>query len=343
MTLLFAPGSLPKPKADLPNMFNPAGFSAEEISDLFLWVVVPVCGGIFLIVFGMVAYALVKNRARGQAGHGKLIYGNNKIETVWTVIPLIIVAGLIVLSIRTAALTDPKAPEQLIPDGPEDAAALRALDDDQFEIVVRGHQWWWEFQYPEHGVWTANELHIPAGKRLFLRIRSADVIHDFWVPQLARKIDAIPEWDNHIWINADEPGWYHGICAEYCGNQHAWMRFDVVAESQADFDSWVAHQKQDAAKPQTQMEKEGYALFANNTCGNCHTVKGTAFNMTIGPDLTHLMSRKYLGSGVRELNHQNLLDWMKDAQAVKPGCHMPNFQFKDDEVAKITAYLESLK
>ncbi len=343
MTLLFAPASLPKPKAELPNMFNPQGFSAEAISDLFLWVLVPVCGGIFLIVFGMVAYALVKNRARGQAGHGKLIYGNNKIETIWTIIPLLIVGGLIWLSIDVASDSDPSAPEDLRKEAAENAAALRGLDDDRFEIIVRGHQWWWEFQYPEHGVWTANELHIPAGKRLFLRIRSADVIHDFWVPQLARKIDAIPNWDNHIWLEANKPGWYHGICAEYCGNQHAWMRFDVVAETQAEFDTWVAHQKKDAAKPQTQMEKEGYALFANNTCGNCHTVKGTGFNATIGPDLTHLMSRKYLGSGVLELNHDTLFAWMANTQAIKPGCHMPDFRFTGEEVMKITAYLEILK
>lgn len=339
MTLLFAPDPLLPKRQDLPDMFDPKGFSAQEISDMFLHWVVPICGGIFLVVFAMVAYALVKNRDRGEGGHGKLIFGNNKLEYTWTAIPLLIVLFLIFLSARVAAEADPERPKGLVADTEE----VTDAPDEKFEIIARGHQWWWEFQYPKHGVWTAGELHIPVGKRLFIRVRSADVIHDFWVPQLARKIDAIPGKDNHIWLNAEEPGWYHGICAEYCGNQHAWMRFDVVAESEAEFNAWVAHQKQDAPKPQTQMEKEGYVLFANNTCGNCHTVKGTGFDMTIGPDLTHLMSRRYLGSGVRELNHENLFDWMKDAQAVKPGCHMPNFQFTDDEVAKIVAYLESLK
>jgi cytochrome c oxidase subunit II len=338
MKLLFAPDTLPVPKAQLPDIFNPQGFSAQAIADVFI-IVLAISGFILLIVIGMVGYALVKNRDRGEGGYGKLIYGNNALEITWTIIPLVIVAGLIVVSIIAAKDADPDPPDEL----GQDAKALGQVPDEKFEIIVRGHQWWWEFEYPKHGIWTANELHIPAGKSLFLKIRSADVIHDFWVPQLARKIDAIPGWDNHIWIQADQPGWYHGVCAEYCGNQHAWMRFDVVAETQEEFDAWALHQKQDAPSPQTQMEKEGYALFANNTCGNCHTIKGTGFNMTIGPDLTHLMSRKYLGSGVRELNHQNLFEWMKDAQAIKPGCHMPNFQFTDDEAAKITAYLESLK
>lgn len=345
--------NIPPPKAELPDVFNPQGFSARALEDVY-WVVIWICVFIFIVVLAMVLWALIKDRDPTGKGIGKPIFGSTKIEITWTAIPVVIVAGIFVISVAGAEASDPAPPSgksahALAQAGGSLAAGERARlpdepEPDRFDIIVTGHQWWWEFEYPDHGFWTANEMHIPQGKKLFLKIRSADVIHDFWVPQLARKIDAVPgDWDNHLWIEADRTGWFHGICAEYCGNQHAWMRFDVVSETQEEFDAWVANQKKDAPKPKSAMEREGFGVFVNNTCGNCHTLKGTEFDARIGPDLTHLMSRKYLGSGVLELNHENLWHWMKDAQAIKEGCHMPNFQFKDHEVDKITAYLENLK
>ncbi|MEZ6070808.1 MAG: c-type cytochrome [Pirellulales bacterium] len=178
--------------------------------------------------------------------------------------------------------------------------------------------------------------------RRCVKLQSADVIHCFWVPQLARKMDVIPGRDNYVWLEASTAGAYQGRCAEFCGNQHAWMNFKVYALSADDYAAWEAHARSVPGTSGEPAAVAGKELFFSNTCVNCHTIAGTAAQATIGPDLTKIGSRKEIGAGILENTPENLRHWMKDPQMVKPGCKMPNFNFSDEQVRQIVAYLESL-
>jgi cytochrome c oxidase subunit 2 len=210
------------------------------------------------------------------------------------------------------------------------------------DLTVIGHQWWWEARYPD-GTVAANEIHIPVQSNLLLNVESADVIHDFWVPQLGRKMDMIPGHPNMIWIRANAPGDYLGTCAEYCGAEHAWMRILVVAQTTADYKNWLARQRRPAPSPATDLERRGLQVFRDKTCVSCHEIKGVNPETSVAPDLTHFASRATLGSGVQENNPDTLRLWLEDPQLVKPDCHMPSFHLEKDEVSALTAYLETTK
>jgi cytochrome c oxidase subunit 2 len=232
---------------------------------------------------------------------------------------LVIVTVLFIATVRIMASIDaPLAPTQ-----PPD-------------LVITGHQWWWEARYP-NGATTANEIHIPAGRRLLARIESADVIHDFWVPQLARKMDAVPGRPSYLWLEADTPGLYPGACSEFCGKQHAWMRFQVVAESDAGFSAWVSRQ----ATP-TSGEPEGSRIFQQQKCGDCHTVSSTDSRSLIGPPLAHISGRRLLGGEIPN-NAANLTRWIVEPQSIKPGNRMPNPRLSSSDSRLLTTYLESLQ
>ncbi len=211
------------------------------------------------------------------------------------------------------------------------------------DLIVTGHQWWWEARYPKSGAVTANEIHIPAGRPFSIRLESADVLHEFWVPQLARKMTTVPGHPNHIWIQADEPGTFLGVCSEFCGTQHAWMHFLVVAETAEQFAAWEKAQLATAAAPPNDSVARGLALFQQMSCMNCHAIEGTAANAGVGPDLTHFASRRQLGAGIAENTPANLHRWLADPQQVKPGVKMPNFKFSEPQVNDLAAYLETLK
>jgi cytochrome c oxidase subunit 2 len=214
------------------------------------------------------------------------------------------------------------------------------------DITIIGHQWWWEARYPSGAV-TANEIHIPTGKALVFRLESADVIHDFWVPELGRKMDATPGRPTSIWLQADEPGTYVGTCAEYCGTQHAWMRILVVAEPPAAFAAWEKHQLAPAPAPAGAAEARGAALFKSMACINCHTIGGmpgpSRELARFAPDLTHVAARTTLGAGVIANDPTELGHWLKDPQSIKAGCHMPDTQLNDVQVADFVAYFETLR
>jgi cytochrome c oxidase subunit 2 len=283
-----------------------------------------VCGVIFVVVVGLVTYCVVRFRARPGDAEPRQIEGHKQLEIAWTIVPCLIVIGLFVLTTRAMALSD--APPDHDPD-----------------LVVIGHQWWWEARYP-NGAVTANEIHIPVGKDLIVRVESADVIHDFWAPSLGRKIDATPGHPVSIRIQADAPGVYHGACAEYCGTEHAWMRFDVVAEPPADFDAWVAEQAGAAA---VGLGSAGAKLFSERTCVQCHAIRGTEADgvppARVAPDLTHFASRQTLGAGVLPNTPENLSVWLKYPQSIKPGCHMPSLRLTERETQDLTDYLEVLR
>ena len=334
-SFLFATISLAGPTfADSPtgvtNIFKPLSIPAQAIYDVSL-LALAICAGIFLVVGGLLAYTVVRFRHRpGDDDHEPpQIYGSNQLEFAWTVIPIVTVFVLFLATARTIYDVQGAAPP---------AGALN--------VTVVGHQWWWEIRYPELGIVTANELHVPVsepGQRrpTFLKLESVDVAHSFWVPQLAGKTDLIPNKENMMWIEPMQTGTYVGNCAEYCGLQHAHMMLRVIVHRAEEFEKWVAEQKQSSADdPQA---RAGRDLFFSTSCINCHTIRGTQATGTFGPDLTHLMSRETLGAGTVPNTAEKLRDWVRDPQTIKEGCNMPNMQLTDNELNQMVAYLVTLK
>lgn len=312
------------------NIFRPLSQPAQEIKETSFLVLV-ICTVIFLVVGGLLVYAIVRFRHRpgDEATEPPQVYGSNQIETAWTVLPILIVFVLILVTSRTIADIQNRKPA---------AGSVNA--------TVVGHQWWWEIRYPELGIVTANELHVPAGNEgnhrpTFLKLQSADVAHSFWVPQLAGKTDLIPNRENLMWIAPTEPGTYLGNCAEYCGMQHARMLLRVVVHTPQDFERWLKEQQQPAIEDANAAE--GRKIFFANSCVSCHAIRGTSAKGVFGPDLTHLMSRQTLASGAALNSHDSLRAWIRDPQQLKVGCLMPNMQMSDKEADQIVAYLQSLR
>jgi len=211
---------------------------------------------------------------------------------------------------------------------------------------VIGHQWWWEFRYPEFGVTTANELHVPVSSRklrrpTYLTLHSADVAHSFWVPELAGKTDVIPNRENRLWIEPWESGTYLGMCAEFCGTQHAKMMLRVVVHDEEGFRAWVESQHRPVAAEDG--ARAGRELFLSTNCINCHTVRDTRADGTFGPDLTHLMSRETLAAGALRNTPADLKAWLRDPDDFKPGCRMPDMQLSDPQLDLLVAYLTTLQ
>jgi cytochrome c oxidase subunit 2 len=208
-------------------------------------------------------------------------------------------------------------------------------------IHLTGHQWWWQIEYPDAQIVTANEIHVPVGVPIQVRLTSEDVIHSFWVPQVTGKVDLIPGKANFLTIRPDQPGTYRGVCGEFCGLQHAHMHLRLIVESAEEYVGWLDRERQPAAAPATPEAIAGQRLFVAN-CGECHTVRG-ATDGTRGPDLTHLASRRTLGAGIHENTRENLSGWTRDAQSMKPGNKMPSIALPDADLAALVAYLESLE
>ena len=299
---------------------DPQSPGARAICHLW-FIALLVFGTIFVLVSGTVFYSLVRYRWREGELDPKQLAGNKTVEIIWTAIPFLVVLGLFAETARTMNLSDP-------PPAPKP------------DLIVVGHQWWWEIRYPDTGVVTANEIHIPVGKPFSIRLDSVDVLHEFWVPQLGRKMTTVPGHINNIWMEADRPGSYLGVCSEFCGTQHAWMHFLVVAESQAQYDAWTKAQLQSALPAVNDAEAKGLALFEKLTCIDCHAVNGLKAPARVGPDLTHFGSRKFLGAGVVENTPRNLRAWLQDPQKIKPGVEMPNFNLTGEQLDELTAYFE---
>jgi len=313
-------------------VFDPASPQAESIRDLFVQVLI-ISAGIFAIVSGLICVALYRFRVTENLPVQD--FGSHRREIAWMAGPVIIVIWIAVISIKLI-LTLNALPTQY-------AKGASSNGDDGIDIIVTGHQWWWEVEYTDSGIVSANEIHIPTGKKLRVALRSADVIHCFWVAQLTRKMDAIPGHENFVWLEADKPGTYQGRCAEYCGTQHAWMNFLVIAHEPDDFVAWQQREKQTPAAPNEKLAADGAALFMKLTCSQCHAVDGTEAKEDFAPDLTHLASRAQVGAGVLENTPENLRTWLANPQAVKPGCKMPNFKLKDEQLDQLVAYLETLR
>jgi cytochrome c oxidase subunit II len=215
------------------------------------------------------------------------------------------------------------------------------------QIRVTGHQWWWELQYRDslakNWVTTANEMHIPAGRPVVLELRSTDVIHSFWPPDLAQKRDLIPGNVNTLWFQADTPGVYRGQCAEFCGQQHAKMAFLVIADRPDSFNTWLTQQRDTALTPTDQLTQRGQEVFLGSSCVMCHAISGTPAGSRVGPDLTHLASRQTIAAGTLPNTRGNLAGWIVNPQQIKPGARMPPNQLNPADLQALLAYLESLK
>ncbi len=222
-------------------------------------------------------------------------------------------------------------------------ATADAAPDDALVVHVTGHQWWWEVSYADAEVVTANEVHIPAGEPVTLVLRSSDVIHSFWVPELAGKLDALPDHENRLVVEADDAGTYEGACAEFCGLQHANMAITVVAHSPEGFDAWLAEQSRPAAEPVSADADAGLEVFRSADCARCHTVRGTDADGERGPDLTHVASRRAIAGGALRLDADGLTRWLTDPHEVKEGTSMPDPELGEAEVEALVAYLEGLR
>lgn len=309
--------------AGVQSALAPEGTAAREIATLW-WVMATGAGLIFITVLGLALYALKSDPERHRRlGSPALIVGGG------VVLPVVVLSALLVYSfILGGSLTDRVAPE-----------ALR--------ITVSGRQWWWEVRYQPAGspepVVSANELHIPVGEPVELRLEASDVIHSFWVPSLAGKMDMIPGQTNRLVVQADRPGLYRGQCAEYCGGPHALMAFYVIAEPAEAFAAWLARERRPARAPAEPDRRRGLQLFLDSGCGTCHAIRGTAADGRFGPDLTHVGGRRSLAAGILPVNLGTLAGWIADSQQIKPGNRMPSFNTFDGEALRtLAAYLESL-
>ncbi len=333
MLLLAAPALYGAERADpslVPSIFSPESTPAHSISHLAAFVLA-ITGTMFVLVAGLLTFVVIRYRRRpnDDGMEPAQVYGSGPVEAAWTTVPFLIV---VVLTLTTARVI------QELQDARKPASAL--------DVQIIGRQWWWEIRYPKLGIVTANELHVPVSQgreRLptFLDLRAADVVHSFWVPRLAGKIDLIPNKVNSMWIEPERTGLFLGQCGTYCGTQHAKMLLRVYVDTREDFDRWVAHQKQ-LAESDPEMAS-GRLVFERTACINCHAVAGTAGNGRFGPDLTHLMSRDTLASGALSNSPPGLRAWIKSPDQFKPGVLMPAMNLNDKELDQLVAYLTTLK
>jgi cytochrome c oxidase subunit 2 len=316
----------PPPPAAFP--LNPASRETHAISNLF-WIILAESA----VVFAFVLVVLFINITRFSAKKGHedeeppQVYGNRRVEVGWTLIPAAILAAAMLLTVFVMNLVN----------NPAQAAGPTV------NMSAIGHQWWWEFKYPQAHVVTANEIHIPVKTNVTVHITSVDVIHSFWIPSLSRQIDATPNIGTFAYMYAERTGVFPGACYEYCGADHAWMQFRVVVDTPARYAAWLAHMAQPAAQPAAVSAQNGEGIFFGSTCSNCHTINGTPATGLAAPNLTHEASRWAIAGGVLPMSRQNLERWIHDPNAYKPGALMPAFSFSKKDLQDLSAYLAGLK
>jgi len=297
------------------------GALTHRIFLLVLWVDL----AIFLVVGAVLLLAIFRFRERDPAAVPLQIPGSARLELAWTIAPAIVLTFIAFPTVGAIFRTQATPP----------ADALR--------VRVIGHQWWWEFEYPDLGIRTASDLHLPAGQPALLELSSPDVIHSFWVPPLGGKRDTIPGRVNRILLTPSAPGKYPGQCAEFCGVSHANMRHLAVVLPAAEFRAWVERQKAAAPEPpEGSPAARGLEVFRASPCVGCHTIRGVSGG-TLGPDLTHFGSRATIAGGMLRNTPEQLARWLKNPPAVKPGSLMPDLGLTNDQVQALVAYLGSLR
>jgi cytochrome c oxidase subunit II len=293
------------------------------------WIFMAICVAVCVIVGALLIGAIF--RRRPAATHHTLMQGGNGLRWITTGVGIstVVLVGMLVYALLTLqrVATPGKTPG--------------------LTITVTAYDWWWKVTYddaadPSQHFTTANEIHIPAGVPVRVRLKSADVIHTFWVPKLAGKTQAIPGQTNEQWIQADAPGVYRGQCSQFCGAQHAHMAFEVVAENSADFAAWAAQQARETPMPTEATAKAGQAIFLDR-CAGCHAIRGSDANGALAPDLTHLDSRRLIAAATLSNSANNQLAWITEAQRIKPDSLMPSIALTRDDAASLCAYLATLK
>jgi cytochrome c oxidase subunit II len=346
------------------NALDPAAGSIAEEQDALWNLVFPIAVGVFVLVQGLILFAVWRFRSRGDESQlPKQVAGNTRLEIFWTIIPALILALIAIPTVRTIF-------------------SIATIEEDAMNVRVIAKQYWWEFQYEDpdqQGVVTATQLHIPTGREVRLRMQSvaatqsynpADVpdgetltggaalgvIHSFWVPRLAGKLDVVPGHTREMKIRTDEPGLYPGQCAEFCGLAHANMKFSVLAQSPEEFDAWIAEQAEPAAAVEEGLAAEGQRVFTSAQCVACHAIDGypaggepgaepTALDQQprVGPNLTHFNTRDTFAGGILDVDSdEELAAWLRNPQAEKPGAQMPNLGLSDEEIDALVAYLRTL-
>lgn len=311
-----------------PNVFAPKGPAAGEIAQLG-WLLVGLGSAIFVLVMGLLGYALFHQRSQEIDPAVDRHRWPTSTAKRWVLVGGALFPALILAVILAFTITVLRAISAIEP-------------NEGLTIEVNGRQWWWEVHYPRQRIITANEIHIPIGQPVRVVLNAGDVIHSFWVPDLHGKLDMIPGQTNEFWLQADHPGEYWGECAEFCGIQHAKMSFVVVAESPDAFARWQASASQPAVTPSAPLLQQGQALFLNSTCAYCHAIQGTSAVGNLGPDLTHLASRRTLAAGAVPNTAEQLAHWIVDPQQIKPGNLMPASHYAEAELQALLAYLLSL-
>lgn len=305
------------------SMLHPAGPAAGEIAWLW-WFLLAVCTAVFVAVLVLLALAIRRRPgvAPGERPAAPPL-SNRFIVVTGILIPAVILTVILLVSVRTQV-------------------AL-SMPDSALTIRVVGHMWWWEVHYPDQGIEIANELYIPVGEPVRVELVSADVIHSFWVPNLQGKMDLLPDKTNVTWLLSERPGTFRGQCAEYCGIQHALMAFVVVALPRDEFDAWIAERQSPPEVEETDSIRRGREVFFGSACHNCHAIAGSEAVGLRGPDLTHLGNRRTLGAGIIPNNRGNLMGWISNPQAIKPGNLMPRTHIPAEDLHALVDYLESLK
>jgi cytochrome c oxidase subunit II len=298
---------------------HPVSDEAEAIARIW-WVMFAALSAVFVLVMALTLRAVFRGRQtepRPPGGAHRFVIG------LGVVMPAVVLTALLVYTLILSA-------------------GLR-YPGQGLLIEVTGHQWWWEVRYPEQQIVTANEIYIPVGEPVRLKLGAVDVIHSFWVPNLHGKMDALPDKTTRFWIRANRPGRYRGICAEFCGRQHALMAFEVVALPRDEFDAWAAARQRPHPEIASEELELGQRAFFDHSCHTCHTVRGTAADGRTGPDLTHIGSRLTLGAGTVPNNEGNLAGWLADPQRIKPGNRMPATYLDPEELHALVSYLRSLQ
>jgi len=315
---------------------SPAGPNAGSISRLW-WLMFIVCSIVFFVVMIALLLSLRRRTAEPVSELTPTIEPpreqerrrRNVVISAVTVTVVILFVFLIA-SYRTGRAISSNRP-----------------DKTGLSIDLTGHQWWWEVRYsdvdPSNIFTTANEIHIPVGVPVVFTLHGGDVIHSFWVPNLAGKKDLIPGKVNVIWLQADKPGVYRGQCAEYCGLQHAKMALWVIAEPPEQFNAWRQDQTQTSVPPSTDAQKRGQQVFMSSTCVMCHSINGTPAGSNVGPNLTHIGSRNTIAAATLQNTREHLAQWIRDSQSVKPGNKMPQHNLSDADLQAVVDYLQSLK
>ena len=303
------------------DFLSPEGPIAERADGL--WdITFGIAVAVFVIVEAVLVYTVIRFR-RKPGREAAQFHGNTKVEVILTLIPTLILAGLAVPTVK--AIADlAKAPPNAL------------------EVNVTAKQFWWQYEYPDAEVMTANELHVPTGQPVVLNLEATDVIHSFWIPKLTGTQDAVPGRTNRMQFTAEEPGEYWGQCKEFCGLSHANMRLRVIAHEPAEFEQWLLDQQQPAEASLSGAAAEGQDIFLQ-TCATCHAVKGTDAQATTGPDLTHFASRDTFAGAMFKNNTENLKRWIDNPPAVKPGAQMPDYGLSAQEIDAVVAYLQTLE